>query len=122
MKRSSTQRLSLVAAALFGAAPLGFGLFRAWQTGYDLRMVWMALVASLFAAGVLATAIGRRRTRHAVVVQSTVIFIVATLLAGCTGFLLGATAGLGVWPVAAVLSFCLAAANVLVEFSRPRSG
>lgn len=121
MKRSPTQRLSLVAAALFGAAPWGFGLFRAWQTGDDYRMLWMALVASVFVAGVMATTIGHRRARHAVVIRSTVILVVATLLAGCTGFLLGATAGPGVWAVAFVLGFCLAVANALVEFSRPSS-
>jgi peptidoglycan/LPS O-acetylase OafA/YrhL len=119
MKRSPIQRLSLLAAALFGVAPLGFGFVRAWRTEHDLRMVWMALVASLFAAGVIATAIGRRRTRHAVISQSAVIFVVATLLAGCTGFLLGATDGPGVWAVGAVLGLCLAAANVLFEFARP---
>jgi hypothetical protein len=52
-------------------------------------MVWMAVASSLFAAGVLATAIGRRRSRHDVFVQSAVILVVATLLAGSTGFLLG---------------------------------
>lgn len=119
MTRSPFQRVTLAAAVLFGAAPLCFGLFRAWQTGYDFRMVWMAMAASLFAAGVLASSIGRRRSRRAVRRQSAVIFVVATLLAGGTGFVFGATAGPGVWMVAVVLGFCLAAASVLVAFARP---
>lgn len=119
MKRSPTQKLSLLAAALSGAAPLGFGLFRAWRTGSDVRILWMALASSIFAAGVLAAATGRRRTRHAVRIQAAVILVVATLLAGGTGFALGATTGPGVWAVGAVLGFCLAAASVLVEVSRP---
>lgn len=121
MKRSPTQQLSLVAAALFGAAPLGFGLFRAWRTGDDFRMLWMALASSVFAAGVMAATIGRRRARHAVFIQSIVILVVATLLAGCLAYLLGATAAAGVWGVAFVLGFCLAVANALIEFSRPSS-
>jgi hypothetical protein len=122
MKRSPGERLTLLAAALFGAAPLGFGLFRAVSTGHDLRMVWMALASSLFAGGVLAGAIGRRRTRHAVFVQSVVILVVATLLAGFTGFFLGARVGPGVWAVATVLGCCLAAASALLAFSGPSGG
>lgn len=121
MRRSSTQRLSLVAAALFGVAPVCFGLFRAWRTGDDYRMLWMAVVASVFAAGVVAAAIGRRRTRHAVVIQSIAILVIATLLAGCLAYLLGATAAPGIWLVAFVLASSLTVANVLVEFSRPSS-
>ncbi|MBA2707121.1 MAG: hypothetical protein H0U59_04885 [Gemmatimonadaceae bacterium] len=122
MKRSPRQSLSLLAAVLLGAAPLGFGLFRAWSTGDDLRMVWMALAATIFAAGVLAASIGRRRSRHAVFIQSIVILVVSTLLAGTIGFLLGATAGPGVWMVAMVLGSCLASSSAFVAFSRPDTG
>lgn len=119
MTRSTQQRMYLVAAVLLGAAPLAFGLVRAFTTRTDLRMVWMALAASIFAFGVLAAAIGRRRTRHAMWVQAIVILIVSALLAGGTGFVLGARAGPGVWAVALVLSICLAASSVMLEFSRP---
>ena len=122
MKRSPGQRLSRLAAALFGAAPLGFGLLLAGSTGHDHRIVWMALASSLFEAGVLAAAIGRRRSRHAVLIQSAVILVVATLLAGGSAFLLGATAGPGVWAVAIAFGFCLAAASVLEALSRPSTG
>ena len=122
MKRSPRQKMSLLAALLFGAAPLGFGLFRAWRTGSDLRMTWMALASTIFAASVLATAVGRRRSRHAVFIQSLVIFLVSTLLAGGMGFALGAMAGPGAWAVAVVLSVCLALASVFVELARPGGG
>lgn len=85
-------------------------------------MLWMALAASLFAAGVMAASIGRRRSRHALMTQSTVILIVATLLAGGTGYLLGATRGPGVWLVAIVFGMCLAASSAVAAFSRPEAG
>ena len=119
MKRSPAEQLSLYAAVLFGAAPLGFGLLRALRTGHDLRMFWMALASSIFAASVLGTAIGRRRSRHVVRVQAAVIFVVAMLLAAGVGYWLGARAWFGIWAVAAVLASCLAVASVLVAFARP---
>lgn len=122
MTQSTTQRFSIVAAILLGAAPIAFGLFRAWQTGSDYRMLWMALAATIFTAGVMAASIGRRRTRHSAYVQATVILIVSTLLAGAIGFFLGATAAFGVWAVALVLSGCLAASSVLIALSRSSPG
>lgn len=67
------QRLALAGIVAFGAAPVTFGLFRYASTGWDLRQFWMALVATVFAAGVLAAAIGRRRSRQTALVQSAVI-------------------------------------------------
>ena len=108
MTRTSSQRMSLIAAYIFGAAPLGVGLFRAWRTGTDYRMLWMALAASVFAFGVLAASIGKRRSRHAALVEAIVILVAGTLLAGATGYVLGATSGPGVWAVAFVLSLSVA--------------
>lgn len=122
MKRSLTQQMYLLAAALLGAAPVAFGLVRIATTGYDRRMLWMALVASVFTAGVAAAALGRRRRRRAVFRQAVVILCVSTLLSGVMGFLLGATAGPGVWAVALVFSICLAASSICVAFSRPHAG
>ena len=117
-ERTPAERLGVVGAALFGAAPLGFGLLRYASTGWDLRMLWMALVASIFAAGVLASAIGKRRSRHQVLVQSAVIVVVAALLAAGTGYLLGATAGPGTWMVATVQGLSLGIASELLTFAR----
>lgn len=110
--------LTRLGAILFGAAPIGFGLFRAWQTGSDFRMLWMALAATIFTAGVMAASIGRRRTRHSVYTQAIIILLVSTLTAGAVGFFLGARAAFGLWAVAFVLSSCLAACSVFVALSR----
>lgn len=116
---SPAQRLSAIAALVLGVAPIGFGLFRAWQTDADYRMFWMAVAASLFAGGTLLAAIGRRRSHLAVKVQAIVIFSVSTLLAGAAAYVFGATAWFGIWAVALVFGGCLSAASVLVAVARP---
>lgn len=118
VERSTAQRISFVGAVLFGAAPIGFGLYRFLSTGYDLRLFWMALIASIFAAGVLASAIGKRRSRHQVLVQSVVIVLVGGGLAAGTGRMLGPTEGPGLWMVAAVLGILLGIASELMAFAR----
>jgi peptidoglycan/LPS O-acetylase OafA/YrhL len=120
-ERTSAQRIALAGAVVFGAAPVAFGLFRYASTDWDLRMFWMALIATVFAAGVLASAIGKRRSRHQVLVQSAVIVVVGALLAWFTGYSLGATEGPGAWMVAAVLGLCLGIASELITFARVRS-
>lgn len=119
MNRSLQRKVVLGVAGFCGIAPLGFGLWRLVTTGSDSRMLWMAAAAIIFPAGVLATAIGRRRSRRAVAVQSSLIFVVATILAGSTGYLFGATRGPGVWMVAGVFGLSLAASSVLVALLRP---
>ena len=120
--RTPAQRVALVGSALFGAAPLAFGLLRYASTGWDLRMLWMALIATVFAAGVLASAIGKRRSRQMALFQSAVIAVVGALLAWGTGYLLGATEGPGAWMVSAVLGFCLGVASECIVFSRVTPG
>ncbi|MDA1080293.1 MAG: hypothetical protein O2973_01250 [Gemmatimonadetes bacterium] len=119
MNRTFPQKVSLIGAVLFGTAPLGFGLFRAISADGDSRLFWMAVASVVFAAGVMAAAIGRRRSRREVRVQATVIFVVCTLFAAGAGFLLGASAAPGVWAVAVVLGLCVAVASMLVRASRP---
>jgi hypothetical protein len=116
--RTPLQRLSLVGAVLFAVAPLSFGLFRYASTGWDRRILWMALVASVFAASVLVSAIGKRRSRHQALVQSAVIAVVGALLAVGTGKMLGETAGPGVWMVGAVQGILLGVASELITFAR----
>ena len=108
----------LLAAVLLGVAPLVFGLLRALGSRHDYTGLWMALAASVFAAGVLAASIGRRRSRHAVFIQAGVILVVSTLLAGEIGYALGATSGPGVWAVSFVLGLCLAASSIFIALSR----
>lgn len=121
-ERTSAQRIALAGAVVFGAAPVAFGLYRYTSTGWDLRMFWMALFATVFAAGVLASAIGKRRSRHMALVQSAVIVVVGALLAWFTGYSLGATEGPGGWMVSAVLGLCLGVASECIVFSRVTPG
>ena len=81
-------------------------------------MLWMALAASIFTAGVLASSIGRRRTRKAAYSQAFVILVISTLVAAGTGYMLGATAGPGIWMVGFVFGALLAASNYLLWSSR----
>ncbi len=119
--RSTTQRLSAVGAIVLGAAPIGIGLVRAWNANGDYRMFWMAIAASLFAAGTLVAAIGRRRSHRAVKVQAIAIAIVSTMLAAAAAYVFGATAWFGIWAVALAFGACLAAASVLVAVAGPRT-
>jgi len=118
MKRSPKQQFSLVAAGILGIAPLALGLFRAITTGDDYRMFWMALAVTIFAAGVLGAAVGRRRSLHAALVQAMVILIVSTLLAASLGWMLGAQSLVAVGGVAFGFGLLLATASYLVAISR----
>ncbi len=118
MQQSPSRMKYLIAAVLFAVAPLCYGLLRELGPRHISDGLWMALVASAFAAGVLASSIGRRRSRRAVFTQSLVILVICTLVAGPTGFISGATAAAGVWAVSFVMALCLAASSVLIAFAR----
>lgn len=118
MQRSPRWMMYLIVAVLFGAAPLCYGLLRELGPRHNSDGLWMALVASVFAAGVLAASIGRRRSRRAVFTQSLGILVICTLVAGPTGFIAGATAGPGVWAVSFVMALCLAASSVFIGLAR----
>lgn len=120
--RTAKQKISLAIAGIFGALPLAMGLIRALTTSDDHRLLWMAVVSTMFAAGVLAAAFGRRRSRQAVVSQSIVILAASAFLAAATGFLQGATSVTAVLLVAVAIGLSLAASSVFVAFSRPGAG
>lgn len=111
------QRTSAAAAVIFGGAPLGYGLMQALADNDDRRALWMAVVATVYAAGVLAAAVGQRRSRRAASTQAIVILVVATLLAAGTGYLLRAE-GVGIWLLAAAFGGSLALASVFVALAR----
>ena len=98
----------IVLAVLSALAPFVFGVIRAVTTGHDYRMLAMAFVAFL---GVLVlTAIGRS---GGAATSTPAVFFVATILAACVAYLMGATAAAGIWPVAIVFGACYAISNVL---------
>jgi hypothetical protein len=119
MKRSPRQKTYLTAALLFGVAPLAYGFLRVASRGVNDGL-WMALAASVFAAGVLASSIGRRRSRRAVFIQSFVILVISTIVAVPAAYVAGATAAFGIWAVAFVMALCLAASSVFLAFGRER--
>lgn len=121
-QRTPVQRLALVGAVAFGAAPVTCGLFQYASTGSDLRPFWMAFVATVFAAGVLASAIGRRRSRQMALVQSAVIAVIGALLAWFTGFAIGTTEGPGAGMLAAAIGLSLGVASECIVFSRVTPG
>jgi len=106
-------------AILFRVAPFAFGLIRATRAN-DYRMLWMA-VASLAGAALVAL-IARRHGRDSkeILAISVVVLAVATLLAGLTARLLGATAAAGIWPVAIVFGLCWAISYWLAGILRGR--
>jgi hypothetical protein len=120
MKRTTQEQGIYVLAILFALAPFAFGLIRAFQTGKDFRLLWMAFASCLGALVANAIRKAQSREQNGIVSFSAITFIVATLFAGLTGYLLGATSAIGVWLVALVLGFCWAAWNAFNTLSRPR--
>jgi hypothetical protein len=98
-------------AVLLAAAPFIFGLIRA-ATARDPRLLWMALAA--FTGAALVRMIARVRPSGGVVGVSIATLFLATVLAGSTAYLLGATAPAGIWMMAFVLGLCLAASYALM--------
>jgi hypothetical protein len=106
-------------AILFRVAPFAFGLIRATQAS-DYRMLWMAVASLAGAAGVALIVRGQGRDSREILSISILILAVATLLAGLTARLLGATAAAGIWPVAIVFGLCWAISYWLAGISRGR--
>ena len=99
-----------VLAVLFAMAPLAFGSKRLMDA-HDYRMLAMAVAA--FAGTMIVTAIGRSRGGSGV--SAGVVFFVATVIAACVAYLLGARAAAGVWPVAIVFGLCYTISDILMK-------
>jgi len=108
-------------AVAFTAAPFVFGLIRYLETGSDLRMLWMAGASFIGALVVWAIAKSRKDSNRSTLVFAIATLIVATLFAGYTAILLGATAGPGAWMVAFVLGLCWMARYIVATPSRAGS-
>jgi ABC-type Mn2+/Zn2+ transport system permease subunit len=111
------KRTLLLAAILLGAAPLVYGLFR-HQADSDSYLVWIALAATIFTAGVLAANIGRLRTRKAAYSQATAIFVVSTLLGGGTEYFLRGSADAEVGTFSLLFGALLSASSFCLWLSR----
>ncbi|MFL5574900.1 MAG: hypothetical protein ACJ79S_02880 [Gemmatimonadaceae bacterium] len=121
MKRSPRQQRIYLLSIVFAAAPIAFALTRAFNSRYDLRMLWMALASFVGATAVMAIGQARRRTPRGIVALSAVALAVAMLLAGWTALRLGATSAPGIWLVSFVLGSCWAVSYALDTLSRPRT-
>ena len=102
-----------VLSMVFAAVPFAFALIRTFQTGDDLRYMWVA-IAGLCGAVATAWVAGPDGTSpKAVGVLSAVVFAVATLLGVLTAVLLGTRLGAAVLVVGAAFGFCFAAGAAL---------
>lgn len=119
MRRSPREQLIYFLSVLFAIAPFVAGLFRAFSTRTDFRLLWMAFAAAVGATAAVALMRAGARQSKSVLALAAVVLVAATIAAGLVGFLLGATAGPGVWMVAVVLALFLAASCALYAHSRP---
>jgi ABC-type Mn2+/Zn2+ transport system permease subunit len=111
------KRTLLLAAILLGAAPLVYGILRR-QAEPDSHLIWMAVAATIFTAGVLAANIGRLRTRKAAYSQATAIFVVSALLAGATDYFLRGSTGGKVSIISLLFGALLSASSFCLWLSR----
>lgn len=119
MNRTPLQQIGLLAAAICGAAPLAVGLLQSSSAAQELPLAWMAAAATIFAAGILAAAVGRRRSRRATLFQTAMILVVGTLLAIGTARIFVPALGTPEWTAAVLIGVSLAAASALIAMSRP---
>jgi len=110
------QALSFVLAAV----PFAFALIRAIKTGTDFRYLWMAVAAFIAAAAFVAIEKERGRRRNVTTSMPLGVFLIVTVVAALTGYLLGARSSVGVWVVSIGFAFCWALSYMAYPFSRPR--
>src|SRR5712692_803838 len=104
MRRSPREWLLYSLSILFAAIPFAFGLIRAVRTGYDVRYLCMALASSLRAVIPVRTARNRKPT--GVLALSSLVLVIATMLAGLAAFLLGVKSVAAAGIVAFAFGFC----------------
>jgi hypothetical protein len=102
-------------AVLFTAAPFVAGAIAALGVRHDLRMLWMALAATVVARVVEAMARGRRGSAFV----SAMAFASAVVAASIVALAFGAHAVFGIVAVAVVLSGCATAGVVLGRPPQP---
>jgi hypothetical protein len=112
--------LIFVLSIFFAATPFGFGLLRAFRTGYDLRYLWLAFASFLGAAGVMVVEKSGNRKPTGILALSALVLVIATALAGLAAFLLGARSVAAAGIVAFAFGFCWAASYAFYALSRPR--
>jgi hypothetical protein len=110
------QRVFAVLSVAFALAPFVFGSIRPIETGSVHRMLWMAVTSAI---GALALGAFAARKKGSLALGFVILTLaVSTMLAGLTGYALGARGGPGVWMVAFVLGICWTISLTLFSLSR----
>jgi len=106
-------------AMLLAGIPFAFGMIRVFETGTDLRYMWIALAA--MAGGMIAT-MGARRFRQAPTTGGLVaaVFVTSAILATVAGRVLGMQTGTGLLIVATGFAACYAAATLVATTALQR--
>ena len=102
-------------AILFTAAPFVAGTIAAVSVRHDLRMLWMAVTATLVARLIIAATPARWGGAAAF----GVAFVAAAVAASVVAVLFGARAAFGIVAVAVVLAGCAAVGAALGRRSPP---
>ena len=106
---------------VFAAVPFAFALIRAFQTGEDLRYLWVAIAGVCGAVAAVWVAGPDGTSQKAAIVLWFVVFAVATLLGILTAVLLGTKLGPAVVLVGAAFGFCFAAGAALYMHASRRT-
>ena len=115
--RAWLRAVSIVLAAV----PFAFALMRAFQTGDDLRYLWVAIAGVCGAVAAVWVAGPDGTSQKAAIVLWFVVFAVATLLGILTAVLLGTKLGPAVVLVGAAFGFCFAAGAALYMHASRRT-
>ena len=117
MIRAPRKQGLFILSLLFATAPFDAGLIRAFQTGSDFRLLWMA--AASLVGGALGIVIGRTGgERTSLFSLGATSFVLAGASTVVAGYLLGARAGPGVAMIGVVFGLCWAVSSVLERRSR----
>jgi hypothetical protein len=115
MKRSPKQTLLYAVSILLMAAPIVFGIVRAYTTASDYRYIWVAIASTLGVGLVMWI----RKAAQASSTTSILAFVIATLLAWTVAMVTGAKP-VPALMVASFFGFCSAAGAALSVRSRPQ--
>jgi len=104
---------------LLAGIPFAVGMIRVFETGTDLRYMWVALAA--MAGGMIATMVARRlRQVPTTGILVAAVFIMSALHAAVVGRLLGMPMGRELTILASGFAACFAAATLVATAALQR--
>jgi hypothetical protein len=108
----------LLAAVLFAAVPVIFGLIRAVSTGNDVRYLWLAGAAILGSMAAMWITRGPADPTHLPLRRAVGAVAAGAVSAAAAAVLLGAKAGPGVAIVAVAFGLCTGASALFATLAR----